>query len=148
MNRKGLGAAFLAAVLAAGCSYHDGNTGRRVRMPKARAVWSFFIPGTGQYMNGEVGKGALMTGMSATAWISAERSRGGGQALQLWFVAGIGMWSAIDAYKVADRPSRVPGLAMQEAGEQPCGVSAPCLVGFTTIDPFGERLITTVSYRF
>jgi hypothetical protein len=169
MKRALLSAVLLTA--AAGC-LHVAPDGRLERWAAGRTVWSVVIPGTGQFMNGEYGKGALMLGLSLANNIGTgtweEDAEGGrefvwasdeARARYAIFLVGLGTWSGMDAYKVTmmqneTAPVRL-GAASAEAGpasdfDEPGraspadGKTPPVLV----LDPLGGKLSATLCYQF
>lgn len=76
-------------------------------MPKSPAgalIASFFIPGLGQLINGEVGKAIAMFVLYALSWVLLLVVVG------LFGIVGIWIWSMIDAYSTAQRWNLAHGI--------------------------------------
>jgi TM2 domain-containing membrane protein YozV len=89
--------------------------------PALACLFSFFLPGTGQFYNGEAGKGAIMLGASAVGSILllssvaddlryGDRSNDNATFGAVLFLSAW-LWSVIDAPISASRINRQNGLA-------------------------------------
>jgi len=79
-------------------SYSAPQPGRAYatgKNPTVATLLSFFIPGVGQFYNGDSKKGGLMLGGEILSWLLAAFVIG------IFGMIGIRIWSMIDAYKVA-----------------------------------------------
>jgi hypothetical protein len=142
---KGKIVALVAALALAGCT-SIGPGGQMQRDATGNALWSFLIPGAGQFMNGETGKGALMLGLNVLSVGGALRSETLEEA-QTWLTVGlvVEIWSTADAYSSANRLNRERplGIYRSQAPAEPKGT--PITV---CLDLVNKRLLTSVSYRF
>jgi hypothetical protein len=127
-----------------------GSDGRMQRSAGGRAFWSLVIPGVGQFTNGEAAKGALMMALNVANNLSLDDdATDDEEATWLAISLGIGAWSAVDAYVVADRLNR----------EEPLGYSSSRRYGGYTpqtheppltimLDPVGRRVGAALCCRF
>lgn len=125
-------------VLCAGCG------------PGGRAVWSFVIPGVGQFMNDEAGKGALMLGLNVLTNASYMNAEPEDASVYILLSLGISTWSAVDAYTVAEQKGLTdldrdaPSLARVRCSER----ATPPVVFTTVLDPLTGRITNGVTLTF
>lgn len=143
--------AALAALALAGCTT-VGAGGQMQRDATGRAIWSFLIPGVGQFMNREVGKGALMMGINVANNVYLQSSETREEFHQRRPTAvtiglAVGVWSAADAHGVAQRLNMEQPLGrMNRSTRAPSEPSsAPVTV---CLDLLNKRLLAGASYRF
>jgi hypothetical protein len=145
-SKAGLGSVLLVvagAGLAGGC-VTLGPDGRLMRDPTGNAVCSLIIPGVGQFMNQDWGKGALMMALNvlnnsraATVETDAE--------IRSWVTIGaaISIWSAVDAHQMAVQLNVTRPLGAPHYGSSPA--RPPVAV---VLDPANERATATLEWRF
>ncbi len=142
----------VAAVLAlAGCTT-VGPGGQVQRAAGAHALWSFLIPGVGQFMNGEVGKGALMMGVNVANNVylmtSVPETLEEAQqiaAISLVVSLGVSVWSAGDAYSSTNRFNQTLGSRTYRSRAPAEPETTPLTV---CLDLINKRLLMGVDYRF
>lgn len=121
--------------------------GTRYRNAGQRAFASFWLPGTGQFMNQQPVKGVLMLGL----WVGAQKYGYSVDSYEAALVAMFGprIWSSADAYVVANRLNmteplpRFPRPGYSEA--HPAAVGSPLNV---TLDPINRQLSASLCYTF
>ncbi len=74
------------------------------KSPAGALIASFFVPGLGQLINGEVGKGVAMFLLSLLSWALVLL------IVPLLGIVGVWIWSMIDAYTGAQRWNYAHGI--------------------------------------
>ena len=118
----------------------------------SRSFWSLIVPGVGQFMNGQAAKGALMMAINVGTNVATMNAETPEDATPYFTVnLANGIWSAVDAYNVANELNRTAPLGvpyrMTDAGVARDGACelAPLLV---VLDPFSRTAGAFVQYRF
>ncbi|MHC4247915.1 MAG: hypothetical protein ACYS9X_02180 [Planctomycetota bacterium] len=127
-----------------------GSDGRMQRSAGGRAFWSLMIPGVGQFTTGETAKGALMMALNVANNLSLDDDATDDEAATALAISlGIGVWSGIDAYVVADRLNREEPLGYSRSrryGENVAPAREPPLT--IVLDPIGRRVGAALCCRF
>jgi hypothetical protein len=144
MRRRGPAAVRLGFALAPGC-VAVGPGGQAIRDGTANALWSFIIPGTGQIMNGESGKGLGMMAVFLLNDLRASNDECMSADDAEWYSTvrlAVTIWSAVDAYSSAQRLN-----ATAPFGPPAPRRGAPPPVAFA-LDPVGRSAAASVEWRF
>jgi hypothetical protein len=115
-----------------------------MRDPTGNAFWSLVIPGVGQFMNDDWGKGVLMMSLNVlnNARLSPDSTT---EELNSWVLVGaaIGVWSAVDAYQVASELNATRPLGTMPAAR--AQARTPMVV---LLDPVNECATASFEWRF
>lgn len=137
----------------------ENGRGQLVRDGRARAFWSFVLPGAGQIRNGEHGTAALLLTLEllnhVSYWRVDEEEEERNDERYYSVATLLRLWGATDAYSVANtlnetKPFQLEGLPTFGAGacapeDARVGPRATPLLAF---DPLSRRLTTGVVLRF
>ena len=135
-----------------------GRDGQLERSAAGNAVASLLIPGLGQFMNGQPGKGALMMAINIgnnVLWANRTDFGGTGYVSEsermrfLVIGAGVMVWSGADAARVARHLNETNPLPGGGGARGVQGVAPeydpPFVVAF---DPLGKRISASLCLRF
>ena len=146
----GIGGVFL--LVAVGCIRLD-EEGQLQRHASARGFWSFLVPGSGQIMNGQPGKGALLLGLEVANWLTyLDDDEVDRNDERLYSVMGVvHLWAATDAYDVAATLNETAPFKMRVVvpGEEAANPAPQTgWIPFVFLDPVREQVTASLAYRF
>jgi hypothetical protein len=148
MKVAALAVVFVLGVALAGCS-SVGPGGQMQRDATGNAIWSLIIPGVGQFMNGEAGKGALMMSVNVANNLylrSSEDIDEYNERLTTCLPVGIAVsvWSCADAYASANRLNQGPRRTYHSRA--PAETEATPIT--VCLDPFSRQVVASFCCRF